>query len=112
MPPSEEFKLVRQWAEVLEELRKVSPHVSGALDGSGAFSAGGYLMIVAKNRFFMQLFKQPENNEVLRGVVSKVLGQNYSVRVKIVETEAPQNASKAAEVAARAQEMGLEVTRD
>lgn len=79
---SDDFKLCGLWAEVLEEFEKVSPGVSGTLKGSQAFIAGNFMLINAKNEFFVKLFKNKDNALQLSEIVKQVLGKNYTIRAR------------------------------
>lgn len=71
-----------RWGEVLEEFKKVNPSVAGSLEDSEASTVGNIILITAKNRFFMTLFKNKENAVSLGSVIAKVLGQRYVIRAK------------------------------
>ena len=79
---SEDFKPCGLWAEVLEELDKILPSVSGTLKGSRAFVNGNFMLINAENAFFLKLFRMPENAKALGDTVRNVLGKTYQIRAR------------------------------
>lgn len=78
----EDFRPCGQWPEVLDELYKVNPAVSGTLQGSRAFVNGDVMLIQAENPFFLKLFKQKENAQILHNTVRETLGKTYLIRAK------------------------------
>lgn len=85
-PPirAEDFTILTQWADVLEELSKRYPGICGALNNSKAFSHENILLIVPDNSLFGRLFKNPENAKALSDTVRDVLGKTYMIRAKSV----------------------------
>lgn len=79
---AEDFRPCGLWIEVLEELDKVLPSVSGTLKGSRAFTNGNVMLINAENAFFLKLFKIKENAQVLGDTVENVLGKKYKILAK------------------------------
>ncbi len=77
-----DFRPLIEWAEILEELTRVSPSVSGALAGSRAFVFKNIMLIDAKNQFFLRLFRIPENFALLSGAVKNVMGKPYVIKAK------------------------------
>lgn len=71
-----------RWNEILEEFKKVSPAVSGSLEGSTAKIYGNVMFITAQNRFFITLFKNKENALSLGETINKVLGQRFVIRAR------------------------------
>ena len=81
-----DFRPLIEWAEILEELTRVSPSVSGALAGSRAFVFKNIMLIDAKNQFFLRLFRIPENFALLSGAVKNVMGKPYVIKAKCSAT--------------------------
>ncbi len=77
-----DFRPLIEWAEILEDLTKVSPSVSGALAGSRAFVFKNIMLVDAKNQFFLKLFRIPENFALLSGAVKNVMGKPYVIKAK------------------------------
>ena len=75
-----------RWGEILEEFKNINPAVAGSLDGSFAGTAGNYIFIKVKNRFFMDLFKVKENANSLEIAIAKVLGQRYIMKASCATT--------------------------
>ncbi|MBQ8514200.1 MAG: DNA polymerase III subunit gamma/tau [Ruminococcus sp.] len=87
----EDFQPVENWMDILEEFRMVNPAVSGSLAESSAFVAGNYMLIVAKNRFFLTLLKNRENAQSLGDTVKRMLGKEYKILGKCSEEEQKDN---------------------
>ena len=79
---SSDFKILVEWTEILDELTKISPSVSGALADSKAYVHKNIMLVVTKNRFFLRLFKIPENSAMLDKAINNVMGMRYAVRAK------------------------------
>ncbi len=90
-PRPEDFVKLSSWQDILEEFRKVSPAVSGSLTKSEAFVNGGYMLIVAENRFFLTLLKNGNNAKLLKETVKRVLGQEYKILARCSEDENKEN---------------------
>ncbi len=79
---SSDFKILIEWAEILEELTKISPSISGALAGSRAFVFKNIMLIDTKNQFFLKLFKIPENFAALYHAIKNVMGRAYAIKAR------------------------------
>lgn len=106
----EDFSVVKKWSEVLKEFHLISPAVSGSLSDSTAFTNGNLLLINAKNKFFLTLFKNKENALSLGECVQKVLGKQYIIRAKCVEEEEKNN--KAADLLKKAEDLKIDTSVD
>jgi DNA polymerase-3 subunit gamma/tau len=76
------IKQLPEWADILSEFTKICPSVSGTLVGSTAYVYENVLLIEAKNRFFLRLFKEKENVAMLDKAVQAVLGKKYTMRAR------------------------------
>ncbi|MBQ8624101.1 MAG: DNA polymerase III subunit gamma/tau [Oscillospiraceae bacterium] len=81
-----ERKVCTQWEAIIERLTEVNPGCAGALRGSKAYTQGNYLLILVKNKFFLGLFKKPENAASLKEVAKEITGVSYSIRAKCDES--------------------------
>lgn len=106
----EDFKAVQNWSEVLKEFQLVSPAVSGSLSDSTAITNGNLLLIYAKNKFFLTLFKNKENAVSLGECVQKVLGKQYVIRAKCVAEEVENN--KATDLLKKAENLKIDTSVD
>lgn len=77
-----DFKPLVEWTEILEELTRVSPSVSGTLAESKAFVHKNIMLVDTKNRFFLRLFKIPENSAMLSNAIKNVMGMSYVVKAR------------------------------
>ncbi len=87
---NKDFENMSNWADVLDEIEKVSPSISGALSGSKAFinNKAGVILIVAENPFFMELFKKnPDNRKNLENVIEKFTGRRYILMARCTAQE-------------------------
>ena len=98
---------VLNWAEVLAKFSETNPAVSASLTDSKAFANGDGLFIIAKNPFFISLFRNKENAAMLGDAVESVLGKRFAIRAKcdVETTQEEQNAIKLIE---KAKNMNLE----
>lgn len=83
---SEDLIPCTRWDEILEKLKVINPAVAGSLDGSSAATAGNYMFILSKNRFFLTLFRVKENAISLGEAVFDVLGERFIIRAKCTTT--------------------------
>jgi DNA polymerase-3 subunit gamma/tau len=83
--PNDVEPIKQQWDSILNEFAKVNPSVWGTLDGSYAEldRNQGCVFITTENSMFTSLFKQPHNAQTLRGIMDRVLGSHYKVRVRV-----------------------------
>lgn len=98
-----------RWSDVLEEFGRVDPAVAATLMDSYAFINSTTIFIVARNSFFMKLFKQEENRISLIKVITKVLGKSYIVMARSENKELddkPEN-YRATELIGKAKENGI-----
>lgn len=77
-----DFKPLIEWTEILEELTKISPSVSGTLAGSRAFVFKNIMLLDTKNQFFLKLFKIPENLNALNNAIKSVMGRQYVIKAR------------------------------
>ncbi len=81
-----DFKPLIEWAEILEELTKISPSISGTLAGSRAFVFRNIMLVDTKNQFFLKLFKIPENFGYLNKAIKNVMGKPYVIKARCSAT--------------------------
>ena len=74
-----DFKVLQNWQTILDELKKVNPGMYAVLDGSRAVINGKYVLILAEQEIFLNLFKQQENALMLVSIIDRVLGGHYKV---------------------------------
>lgn len=95
------LRQLNNWAEVLQKFSETNPAVSASLTDSKAFVNGDGLFIIAKNPFFISLFRNKENAAMLGDAVESVLGKRFAIRAKcdVEATEEEKNAIKLIEKA-------------
>ncbi|MDE5584425.1 MAG: DNA polymerase III subunit gamma/tau [Ruminococcus sp.] len=108
----EDRVLCSRWNEVVEELKNLKPDFAGALADSEAETVGNVILINAKNRFFIPLFKgNKESTEILGNAIYKVLGKRYAIRAKCTTT-AEEQKNMAEKFLKYAESSGIETAVD
>lgn len=82
-PENEPVRICKEWGDILEEFSKINPAVSSSLKDSRAFMNSTTIFILAKNPFFISLFKQEDNRASLSKAVFNILGKSYVIRAKV-----------------------------
>lgn len=100
-----------KWDAILEEFNRINPAVAGSLEGSVAAVAGNVLFITSQNRFFMELFKQPDNARSLGEAISRVMGAKFAIRARCATTTEQQK-NMAEQLIKKAQNSNLETAVD
>ena len=78
----EELVDFAEWNEVLAELERINPAVVGSLADSQAKTVGNVIFVIAKNRFFITLFKNKENVMSLNEAIFNVTGKHFAIKAK------------------------------
>ena len=99
------------WGKIFEEFKKVNPAVSGSLEGASVKNAGNVLLITAVNRFFITLFKKPENAMSLGETIYRVTGQRYAIRARCLVTKDEQR-NMAESLIEKAKANNIEITEE
>jgi len=100
-------KPVTNWAEVLVKFSETNPAVSASLTDSRAFVNGDGLFIIAKNPFFLSLFRSKENAAMLGDAIESVLGRRFAIRAKC-DIETTEEEKTAIRLIEKAKNMNLE----
>lgn len=87
---AEDLVTFEQWGAVLAELEKINPAIVGSLSESQAKTVGNILLIIAKNRFFITLFKVKENAAALNEAILRATGIRYVVKAKCIVSKEEQ----------------------
>ena len=87
---AEDLVTFEQWGAVLAELEKINPAIVGSLSESQAKTVGNILLIIAKNRFFITLFKVKENAAALNEAILRATGSRYVVKAKCIVSKEEQ----------------------
>lgn len=101
-----DFHPLAEWNEILDTLRENCPAVSAALKDSRAFVFKNIMLIDAKNRFFLTIFKVKSNAEELNKAVISVLGKPFVIKAKC--SAAAQEEKKADDLINKALNSGIE----
>lgn len=102
-----DLKQVTSWAEVLTKFSETNPAVSASLTNSKAFTNGDGLYIIAKNPFFIKLFRNKDNASMLGDAVESVLGKRYAIKAKC-DAEVTQGKKTAIKLIEKAKNSNLE----
>ena len=86
----EELVDFAEWNEVLAELERINPAVVGSLADSQAKTVGNVIFVIAKNRFFITLFKNKENVMSLNEAIFNVTGKHFAIKAKCVVSKEEQ----------------------
>ncbi len=101
-----DFKPLMEWSDILEEITRLSPSVSGTLSGSRAFAYKNIMLIDTKNQFFLKLFKVKENLKILNDAIKNVMGKAYVLKARC--SAAAVKEQKAEELIEKAISSGIE----
>jgi len=85
-----DLEVFQQWGAVLAELEKLNPAVVGSLSESLAKTIGNVIFVIAKNRFFITLFKNKENAASLREAIYRTTGKHFVIRAKCIVSKEEQ----------------------
>lgn len=105
-PSAADFRPLIQWSGILDELTKICPSLGATLIDSVAYASDSILLIDAKNRFFLKLYKQDNNASYLKQAIESVMGKTYSIRARC--SAAAKEENKAQELIEKAKNSGIE----
>ncbi len=105
-PKMSDFRPLIEWSEIMEELTRISPSISGTLSESKAFVYQNIMLIDTKNQFFLKLFKIKENFKALNDAIKNVMGKNYVIKARC--SAAAVKEQKAEELIEKAISSGIE----
>lgn len=105
-PKLSDFKQLAEWSDVLEEFMRICPSVSGTLTGSMAYVYKNIMLIDAKNKFFLKLFKVKDNALQLDRAIQTVMGKPYIIKARCSAAQNEQK--KADELVEKAINSGIE----
>lgn len=70
---------MREWPEVINNLKQYSRAISAAFEGSNAYVSGDYLLIDTDQEIAFQLLKKSSQRDNIRKAVSEVTGKTYKL---------------------------------
>ena len=85
---------------------RICPSVSGTLTGSMAYVYKNIMLIDAKNKFFLKLFKVKDNALQLDRAIQTVMGKPYIIKARCSAAQNEQK--KADELVEKAINSGIE----
>lgn len=109
--PAREDELLKEWPEVLEELKKVDVSVLSILTDSQAYQRGNFILIDSPNRLFGEFVKRRGYASSIRKAIYQVTGRDYKLGIyKRQDTQTQTNVDALAMLELRARKMGIDVT--
>lgn len=70
---------MKEWPEVIDEVRKYSQVIGASFDGSKAYISGKYVLVDSKNDLCFDILRSPEQREKMRSSIRKITGKDYSL---------------------------------
>lgn len=70
---------MREWPEVISNMKQYSRAISAAFEDSQAYVSGDYLLIDAQNEIAFQLLKQSSQRDNIRKAVCEITGKTYKL---------------------------------
>ncbi|MBR2715877.1 MAG: hypothetical protein IKB73_06720, partial [Ruminococcus sp.] len=70
---------MREWPEVINNLKQYSRAISAAFEGSNAYVSGDYLLIDTDQEIAFQLLKKSSQRDNIRKAVSEITGKTYKL---------------------------------
>ena len=103
--------LLKEWPEVLEQLKKIDVSVLSILSDSRAYRRGNFILIDSPNVLFSEFIKRKGYAVSIRKAVSQVTGTDYKLGIyKRPETSAGVRSDPLQMLEQRARNMGIDVT--
>ena len=84
---------VMEWADIMDDLVRLSPAMKSVLEGSSAFALDGVLYVDAPNSLFGQLLRRDGNAKLLGDCVRARLGRSCTIRLRKREAAQPEAAA-------------------
>ncbi len=103
------FKPLDNWCEILDSFTNINPAVSGSLINSQAFCYSNILLIIVKNEFFINLFKNKDNAESLRDVIKAHTGIAYEIKAKYKSDSPSPNANPLDKLIQKAENSDIQI---
>lgn len=70
---------MKQWPEVIEDIKHYSKVIGAAFDGSTAYISGKYVLVDSINDICFEVLRKPEQREKMRNSIKKITGKDYSL---------------------------------
>ncbi len=103
--------LLKEWPEILEQLKKIDISVLSILSDSRAYRRGNFILIDSPNALFSEFIKRKGYAASIRKAVSQVTGTDYKLGIyKRPETSAGIKTDPLQVLEQRARKMGIDVT--
>ena len=103
--------LLKEWPEVLEQLKKIDVSVLSILSDSRAYRRGNFILIDSPNALFSEFIKRKGYAASIRKAVNQVTGTDYKLGIyKRPETSAGIKTDPLQMLEQRARKMGIDVT--
>ncbi|MFZ2537900.1 MAG: DNA polymerase III subunit gamma/tau [Oscillospiraceae bacterium] len=109
---SNDFVPLAEWADILFELTKVNMPLCGVLNGSKAFTKGGFVYIGTPSGMAGKLMKQEGNASQLISIIENKTGLHYKIKIKSTAPKAEEQGNKLDEVLNKAKENGVKINEN
>lgn len=100
---------LKEWPEILQNIKQYSRSVAAAFVGSTAYISGNYVLIDAPEVAF-ELLRRPAQRDHMRDAIRQVTGKTYNLGPWKKDQPAEEAADPLKMVVERAKEMGVDVT--
>ncbi len=70
---------MKEWPEVIEDIKQYSKVIGAAFDGSTAYISGKYVLVDSANDICFEVLRKPEQREKMRNSIRKITGKDYSL---------------------------------
>lgn len=70
---------MKQWPEVIEDIKQYSKVIGASFDGSTAYISGKYVLVDSTNDICFEVLRKPEQREKMRNSIRKITGKDYSL---------------------------------
>ncbi len=109
---SDTFEPVAEWADILFELSKVNMPLCGVLNGSKAFTKGGFIYIGTPSNMAGKLMKQEGNASQLISIIESKTGVYYKIKIKSTAPKVEEQGNKLDGILNKAKENGVQINEN
>lgn len=70
---------MKEWPEVIDDIKQYSKIIGASFDGSKAYISGKYVLVDSTNDICFEILRKPEQREKMRNSIKKITGNDYSL---------------------------------
>ena len=101
---------IKEWNDIVDNIRERTPAVGSFLKGSVAFIKGKDLFLIVQSDIYLKKFKASQDASIINEVLSEKYGKTFNIKVKSAKKAAPDDAEDPTnQLIAKARENGIEV---